>query len=120
MTKQNNAVILDGKEINLSDWLTTVKEVPHPNPNKPAKKVIEIKVDDYSDLGFVIRNLVGVCATALYTLQENGNFNEFEKANYFGANLLMIQQVLTYTAQLVPHGEFELLSKLQNSKNATD
>ncbi len=98
MNTKNNAVIINGETIDLSQWLTTIEKSP--NGNYTAK----IELLDYSELGFIISSLIDVCRQAL------------ENENQF-IDSLSLSRVLALANDLIPHGELELLTKLKNSSN---
>ena len=95
MTKKETAVIIDGKKIDLNEWLE------HLTPAKANRMTLKVSISDYSDIGYILNSIL----VAFRVVAENGTKTEIEEI----ANLLTLAQ------DLIPYTELELLSKLQKS-----
>ncbi len=105
MTKKETAVIIDGKKIDLKDWFVSNKE----------KGLEYTAFDQVQDLGFILNDILGVCACALYSIDENERLNQTEQYRVLGANVLSVANVLKFAQSLIPEKELELLTKIQES-----
>ncbi|MCK0203587.1 hypothetical protein MWN41_11235 [Ornithobacterium rhinotracheale] len=105
MTKQETAVIINGKRVELNDYLTTIKE------NNLARS----GVGSVFELGYLINNLVGVCASALYNLQNCENMTHLEQYKAYGADVTSVADVLLFARGLMPLQELELISDIENA-----
>ena len=114
MNQKDTAVIIDGKEIDFKNYLTTLQQNPNPIINK---KGLFIEVENYEEFGVIIRELIGVCATALLFIDENAEIESNTMYREFGANTGSVATVLKYVTQLIPFAELELLNKLSDSTN---
>lgn len=95
MTEEQKIITVNGKEINVLDYLTTLKS--------KGKKTYSttVQVAEYYQLGALISSLINVCRVAL----EN---------NQFDVNNDDISRVLELTENLIPYKEIELLDKLSS------
>ena len=98
-------VQIEGKEIDLTTFLTTLG-------TDQDKSKASVTIGDYSDLGYTISSLIGVCQIALHTMAENDHLNANEKEAQLGASATDIIKVLSIAKNLIPHAEFELLTEL--------
>ena len=115
MNKKETAVIVNGKEIDVKNFLTTLQQ----NPSNPKETGVFIEVGDYEGLGVMVRELIGVCATVLRLIDENSNIESHTMYKKFGANTGSVATVLQYVTQIIPFAELELLTKLSTSTNET-
>ena len=105
MTKKETAVLIDGKEIELKDWITSNQE----------KGLNQTAFKNVKDLGYILNDIIGVCACALNCIEEKANMNDFEKSKILGASPLEVANVLRFAQNLIPYPELELLSNLQKA-----
>ena len=105
MTQKETAVIIDGKKIDPSDWIVSNKE----------KGLEYTAFDQVQDLGFILNDILGVCACALYNIDENSKLNQAEQCRILGASALSVANVLKFAQALIPEKELELLTKIQES-----
>ncbi|AQX13496.1 hypothetical protein [Elizabethkingia meningoseptica] len=104
----NNNVIINGEKIELSKYLVSLEQTLD-----DTDKTIPIRISSYEDLGGIIYNLIGVCASALNTIEDNNTMSDFDKEKYLGTSALGVMKVLLLVKELLPNEEFRLLSKLQ-------
>lgn len=76
----------------------------------------KIKFSGYSDLGYKIFSLIGICQTALNSFDTNSDFTELDKENCLGISSKGIVDILEITKQLLPFPEFELLEQIRQSE----
>jgi hypothetical protein len=105
---------IDGKEIDLNQFLTKISAKPGYIATDEPNFKTELQIEDYSDLGFTISSLIGVCQVAIKQFAENEDLTEFEKEKHLGASSLSIIKVLDIAKNLIPFAEFELLTKLKH------
>ena len=105
MTKKETAVLIDGKAIDLKAWFTSNHE----------KGLTDTAFDEVKDLGFIIDDILGVCACALNSISDNANMSDYDKSVILGASPLNVANVLRFAQTLIPHSELELLTDIQNS-----
>lgn len=105
MTKKETAVIIDGKKIDLKDWFVSNKE----------KGLEYTAFNQVQDLGFVLNDILGVCACALYNIDENPSLNQAEQCRILGASALSVANVLKFAQTLIPQAELGLLTEIQES-----
>ena len=105
MTKKETAVIIDGKKIDLKDWFVSNKE----------KGLEDTAYNKVKHLGYILDNILGVCACALSFIGENEKLTGNEQNKYLGANPLDVAEVLQFAKTLIPHAELELLTEIQES-----
>ena len=105
MTKKETAVIIDGKKIDLKDWFVSNKE----------KGLEYTAFDQVQDLGFILNDILGVCACALYNIDENPSLNQAEQCRILGASALSVANVLKFAQTLIPQAELGLLTEIQES-----
>ncbi|WP_028123268.1 hypothetical protein [Epilithonimonas tenax] len=75
----------------------------------------KIKFSGYTDLGYKIFSLIGICQTALNSFDTNSEFTELEKENCLGISSKGIVDILEITKQLLPLPEFELMEQIRQS-----
>lgn len=99
MNPKKTAVILNGKEVELKDWLVSISQSgsDHTNAN--------IEVRDYSDIGFKIKSILAVCMQALESLDNGSSL----------ADTSDLCNVLQIAYDLIPHSELELLTYIQQA-----
>ncbi|WOC51748.1 hypothetical protein BPO_1101 [Bergeyella porcorum] len=105
MTKKETAVIIDGKAIDLKEWLVTNQE----------KGLIETSFSNIQDLGNILNDIIGVCACALNSISDNEQLSDYEQAKVLGASPLNVANVLRFAQTLIPYTELELLTDIQKS-----
>lgn len=88
MTKQSHTIVINGKEINVKSFMTTL--------NNP------IEIMDYSKLSYLTNSIIRIVRTAL---ESDTNYH----SNLDLSNLLEIVQNLT------PYNELELLDIINNN-----
>lgn len=96
MSTNKPTITVDGKEIDLKNWLTTIEA------EQSNKRFAKTALDDYSDIGINILSLLAVCRQAI----------EAQKYGMQIADGLHFGRVLGIVMGLVPLSEFELLDKL--------
>ena len=112
MNKKETNIIINGVKKDVNPWLTTLKT----NPKNPEEMVVFIPVDGYDGLGGMIKELIGVCRTALHTINDNhNNFSDFDMYNYYGANSQSVANVLKYVIDILPLSELELLENIRTN-----
>lgn len=115
MTTQTT-VLIDGEELDLNIFLTSLNPITTEKRTENPELYTTLKIGDYSDLGYTISSLIGVCQVALGAFADNEELTANEKESYLGAGLPEVIQVLKVAKSLMPNAEFELLNKLQNQK----
>lgn len=106
MTKKETAVIINGKPVELDQYISTIKE----------KGLDYTPFDKVQSLGYLISQIMGVCACALDNLENNGTrLNHKEQTDTLGASPLDVANVLQFAKTLIPHEELELLSKIETA-----
>lgn len=105
MTKKETAVIIDGKAIDLKNWLVTNQE----------KGLTKTRFSNIQDLGYILNDIIGVCACALNNISDNEQLSDYEQAEVLGANPLNVANVLRFAQTLIPYTELELLTDIQKS-----
>lgn len=83
-------------------------------------KAVKIPVENYSNLGLLISDIIGVCRTALHCYQTESGMNEAEKENFLGSSAISVFHVLGIAQKLIPHTEMEFLDTLTNTENEND
>lgn len=106
MSNKNTEQIA-GKEIKLHNYLQSLE------PTANGQFEAPIKVDDYTQLGYLINSIIGVCRTALYCIEDNANLPPIEQTHTLGASTLDVANVLRIAQNLLPLSEFEGLDKLR-------
>ncbi|MDV3980939.1 hypothetical protein CMT48_07665 [Elizabethkingia anophelis] len=110
MNTKKDTVIVNGTEINPTHFLTTLQS----NPKDNTKTGVFVNFEDYEALGYFIKDIIGVCSSALMTINDNTDrLNEFEIYNYCGANGASVANVLQFVMKILPNSEFELLDKMK-------
>lgn len=97
MSTNKPTITVDGKEIDLKNWLTTIET------ERSNKRFAKTALDDYSDIGINILSLLAVCRQAI------------EAQDVYNMQLakgLDFSRVLGIAMDLVPLSEFELLDSL--------
>jgi len=102
------------KKTEIERFFTTLSE------NTENEKYIKIPIGNYSELGFMIENIIGVCGTAIYAINEQEQMTKTEKEDFFGVGLSEIFNVLKLAQKLIPHSELEFLDILNTSQNEND
>lgn len=105
MTKKETAVIIDGKAINLKEWFVSNQE----------KGLTDTGFNEVQDLGFILNDIIGVCACALNCISDNANMTDYDKSTILGASPLSVANVLRFAQNLIPNSELELLTNIQKS-----
>ncbi|WP_407509139.1 hypothetical protein [Elizabethkingia anophelis] len=105
----NNNVTINGEKIELSKYLESITQ----NGDRAGQKAVSIQMSSYEDLGNIVYNLIGVCASALNTIEDNNTMSDVNKEKYLGTSALGVMEVLLLVRKLLPREEFTLLSKLQ-------
>ncbi|SDE68862.1 hypothetical protein [Riemerella columbipharyngis] len=105
MNKKETAVIIDGKAIDLKEWIVSNQE----------KGLNNTEFAEVNQLGWLINDIIGVCATALHFISENDNLSSGDLRQSFGASAGEIARVLMFAQTLTPHLELELLTNIQKS-----
>ena len=93
MNSKKTAVILNGKEVELKDWLVSISQSGsgHTNAN--------------IDIGFKIKSILAVCMQALESLDNGSSL----------ADTSDLCNVLQIAYDLIPHSELELLTYIQQA-----
>ena len=99
MNPKKTAVLLNGKEIELKDWLVSV------SPSGFSSNITNIGVQNYSDIGFKIKSVLAVCMQALESLAEGSST----------ADASDFCNVLQIACDLIPHSELELLTEIRKA-----
>lgn len=96
--------------------LCTLSEISKNN----EQKAVTIPIENYSSLGFLIDDIIGVCRTALHCYQTESGMNEAEKEKTLGSSVISVFHVLGIVQKLIPHTEMEFLDTLNNTENGND
>lgn len=107
---EKTSLKIENKEIDLKNWLTTLKKDDCKN------NVVEITAESYSELGYTLNSLISVCQTALFSFNENQSLTEVEKENVLGCSSLDIANVLGLAKKLIPASELDLLTEMQQEQ----
>lgn len=105
MNKKETAVIIDGKAQDLTQWFVSNKE----------KGLQYTGFDTVETLGFVLSDLLGVCATALHAISDNDHLPARKQQQVLGACSLDIANVLRFAISIIPNTELELLGNIHTS-----
>lgn len=105
MTNKETAVIIDGKAINLKEWFVSNQE----------KGLTGTEFAEVQGLGWLINDIMGVCATALHFISENDKLSSADLRKGFGASAGEVARVLRFAQTLTPYSELELLTNIQKS-----
>lgn len=112
-------VQIEGKEVDLNSYLTTLEPPLYDKEHDTPQFKARLKIEDYSELGYTISSLIGVCQIALHTMSENDHLNASQKEKLLGASATDILKVLSIAKELIPHPEFELLTELSHVLHPT-
>ncbi|MBT0549898.1 hypothetical protein [Riemerella anatipestifer] len=105
MTKKETAVIINGKPVELDQYIRTIKE-----------KGLECSpFDQTQNLGWLVKNIIGVCACALYNLEDNGEMTPKQQYDTLGASPIEVANVLQFAQTLIPLQELELISEIETA-----
>lgn len=105
---QKTSLKIDNKHINIEDYLKTINQYSN---------TMDVKIEDYNELGGLLHSIINVCKTALLTFHENQDYTERQKQDVLGCTSYDVANVLGLAKQMLPMAELELLSEMSIEKN---
>ncbi|AJW62894.1 hypothetical protein VO54_01417 [Elizabethkingia miricola] len=98
MTPKKTAVIVNGKEVDLTGYFETLAREPN-----QSEFYTKIGVSSYQEIGYLQNSILSVCRQALETGEQIADGLDFSR-------------LLELVQKLIPYAELELLTKIQQSE----